>query len=288
MNALLTGANGFIGSHISQELKKRGYTVIPLIHENLTNVTFLTRFTEEISPKIIIHCAGYGNHSTQTSETEMVLSNILMLQNLIEATKQLKYSAFINVSTSSVYGRTRLPMKEHLPLNGESMYAATKIAGEKIAKHYAQTYKLPIVTVRPFSVYGEGEADFRFIPTIVKSIVTGERFPLDPLSNHDWIYVKDFVRGVMYAVEYAVKLRGQELNIGTGEQHTNKEVVDMLSAAAGKKANYSFSPRMRAYDGSNWTAHIKKLESLGFRQHYDIYEGLARTYEYYAARYKTT
>ena len=157
MKFVLTGGNGFIGQHLAEVLEKQGHAVNLLNRDMLSSIHDMTDELKKIAPDYIIHLAAYGNHFNQRDEAETLNANIIKLFKLLKASESIDYKGFINFSTSSVQ------------LDVQTMYSATKAAGEHICKAYAQKYNKPIISVRPASVFGEGEETFRFIPMVVHS-----------------------------------------------------------------------------------------------------------------------
>jgi nucleoside-diphosphate-sugar epimerase len=111
---------------------------------------------------------------------------------------------------------------------------------------------------------------------------TGKEMLLSPEPVHDWIYIEDFISGMLTAAEYAKP--GEIVNIGTGREHTNLQILETLQRIAGKQVKYKAST-MRDYDTTHWCADIKKLLSYGWKQKYPLGLGLAKVYEFYKAKY---
>jgi len=281
MNYLVSGASGFIGQWMTSRIQEQGDTVTALPHDMLHH-NKLKAFIYARKPDVIIHLAAYGNMRGQVDEQEIYNANVHGTWNLLTAIKDLEYKAFINISTSSVYGEKYTPMNESDSLNTRTFYGASKVAGEYLCRAFAHTYDKPIISVRPFSVYGEGEADFRFIPTVCRSILTGEKMKLYIAPPHDWIHVDDFVRLTLALVEHVGVLRGESVNIGTGTQTENWDVIKMLEEISGKKANLT-----EAIEGDNheWVAGKGVLKDWKLEPRIELYEGLKRCWRYYKEQY---
>ncbi len=237
--------NGFIGTALSNYLQERGDIAIGLGREIFRHKFFIHK------PDYIIHLAAYGNHSFQTDEEKTIHTNINfgfeMLQNSID----IDYKKFYNISSSSV----TLPQ--------QTLYSATKFSMEKIAEVFAAKYNKPIVNVRPYSVYGPGEATFRFIPKVIDCLLNGEEMIVDENATHDWIYIDDFIKAMLAG----------ETEVGTGIKTSNKEIVQMLEDISGKKLDY-VPGKFRDYDNSNWVA------AKGVK-HISLCEGLEKTFNHY-------
>lgn len=270
MRYLISGSHGFIGSRYGTLLLERGEVVRAIPRDLLLEKWNLKRYIQSEQPDFIIHLASYGNHSTQRDIEKTIEANIICTTNLFEACRDSSVRAVINTSTSSV------------GLDRQTMYSATKRGGEEIARHYAQEYNLPIVSVRPFSVYGVGEANFRFIPTIIRAAKYGGDLSIVEEPKHDWIYIDDFIQGVEKTIQNADKLRGGYIEIGTGKQYSNKDVFEAIQRIHSSKIPHKRAISMRVYDTKEWSeCDTTPLEAMGWKQEYSLGHGLELTYESY-------
>jgi len=269
--AIITGASGFIGRHLVNKLKENNQ-VITISHKPLLfNKVIL--LPSEID--YIFHLAGYGNHYNQNDEPMIIGANIDLLYKTLFSTDQFDYKAFINFSTSSV----TLPV--------QTLYSITKKAGEDICKYYAKKYDKPIVSIRPYSVYGSGEADFRFIPTLILNGLKGNKSKVVFEPRHDWVYVEDLVDALMLIVKNIDSLRGQVIPIGTGLSWSNEEVAQIIDEIFQKENTdyknifYDRAKDMREYDNKEWVADNTILRNLGWCPKHSLREGLVETFKYY-------
>lgn len=245
MNYVISGQSGFIGQAITNYLLDKGQNVVGIIRPY--SIFKLDQIFKENNPDYIVHLATYGNHCQyQRDFNQMVATNITGTYNLLEAADEWNYKVFYNISTSSV------------ALKIQTYYSITKLCGEMLAGLYDR-----VVNVRPYSVYGPGEAKHRFIPKVMECLRTGEQLTIDEEATHDWIFISDFI----------VALFAGETNIGTGVKTSNKEIVEMLQQISGKKLNYT-AGKVRSYDNNDWVAESGV-------SHIGIYEGLKRTYEHF-------
>lgn len=259
---LITGSHGFIGSAVIRHFLSKG-EVRSIPRDMLYDRWDLQRYIEAYQPNFILHFAAYGNHSTQIELGEIVEANIHCTLNLLEASKNVSYIGFINTSSSSV------------TLPKQTFYSASKMATE----YFCKAYDKPIVSIRPASVYGEGEAAFRFIPTVVRSAKEKKIFDLVPQATHDWIYINDFIAGIDTVLEQIEGLIGEHIAIGTGESHTNLEIVQAIERIHGSKIEYNLVESMRSYDNEHWVTNNSLLKLLGWKQRYALEEGLRRVYD---------
>jgi nucleoside-diphosphate-sugar epimerase len=269
MKYAVSGSKGFIGGNLCVNLLKEGHDVRAIPRDYLHSYYELKYFLEEFKPDVIIHFAAYGNHSQQKGLEKIVDANIGATINLLQASKGVDYKAFINTSTSSV------------ELKRQTFYSATKRGAEEICKAFSQEYNKPIVSIRPFSVYGPGEANFRFIPTVIRSAKYNGSFQLAPKPKHDWIYIQDFIDGIKAIIPETHKLMGKSIRIGTGTEYSNQEVVDIIESIHGSKLTYEITDKLRNYDCESWVADNTALKHLGWEQNHSLVQGLKETYEYY-------
>lgn len=243
----ITGSTGFIGSNIKNYLKTRGCKVMAIRDIcDFTHMVHKNEFT-------VIHCSAYGNHYNQPYLSEMLKSNVLDLRNLTNTIKENDTLVKVyNFSTSSVC----LPVQTY--------YSLTKHIGEKIIE---QLNDPRFVNIRPYSVFGEGEADHRFIPTVIRHLQSGETMDLVPNVKHDWIHIEDFINAMFDGYT----------EIGTGESYSNFEIVKMLEHISGKILYFVVKDNLRGYDCKNW----KSPKGV---PHKPLFERLKQTYDYYAKR----
>jgi nucleoside-diphosphate-sugar epimerase len=283
MKAAISGQSGFIGTHLSSALLSNGFQVARITQELLYSAKDLREFFLAEQPDYIFHLAAYGNMAHQKDKNITVFSNILGTYNMLSESITIPYRAFINFGSSSEYGKKEGPMRESDALLPWTFYGASKAAASQLAFAFRAHYVKPIMTVRPFSVYGEGEAEFRLIPTVIRALLANTAFPLEEGANHDWIYIKDFIEALMLIKDKAHNY--PFMNIGSGQMHTNKEICLALSKIAGRKYLATPFGKMRAADSNIWMADISQLVSLGWHPRHMLQEGLQKTYEYYKARF---
>ena len=219
MNIALSGSHGFIGGGLKKRLEFLGNTVFPISRELRLSPANLLMFMNQNMIDRVIDCAAYGNHSFQTNEDEVVKANVRGTYNMFQLIKRYNVP-FFNFSTTSHN------------LEASTFYGSIKSAGEYMLRAFVNTYKLPMVNIRPYSVYGEREWEFRFIPTITEKIRKGEEITVSDVS-HDWIYIEDFLDGFMEVFDHHEKYYGKAVGIGTGTRVPNMTVAETLMAIAG-------------------------------------------------------
>ncbi len=281
MKVLISGSSGFLGSHLCQALLSKGYTIGKITQELLYSPKDLQEFFDKEQPDYIYHLAAYGNMATHSDVSQIVFSNIIGTYNMLIASSDIDYKAFIFTSSSSVYGRKSKPMSEEDVVHPETFYAASKMSAEHLCSAFAKQNKKPVMNARLFSVYGEGEADFRFIPTVIKSMREKKPFPLDEQATHDWIHISDVVDALLLIAEKAKNLNDKTINIGTGRSHTNKEICEMVKKISGIQYLATPMTGMRKNDSEVWVADNSYLKRLGWYPHIMLQEGLQKCWEYY-------
>lgn len=238
---LVTGADGFIGSHLVESLVNLGYSVRAFVLYNSFNSWgWLDQVSPEIRESIeifsgdirdpygvkeamkgcdvVMHLAAliaipYSYHSPET----YVDTNIKGTLNVLQASKELGVGKVIVTSTSEVYGSARyVPINEEHPLQGQSPYSATKIAADQLAFSFFASFNLPVTIVRPFNTYGPRQSARAIIPTIITQIASGSRkVKLGSISpTRDFNYVEDTVSGFISAM-LSDKAMGEVINIGS-------------------------------------------------------------------------
>lgn len=273
----VSGASGFIGSHLRMVLEpKNEFVAIP--RKLLYSPKDLEKFFKKENPDYIVNLMAYGNMSNQDDVAQIVLSNYFGAYNMLSASKDIPYKKFIQVGSSSEYGLKDQPMRESDLPNTDTFYGASKLGATYLARAFA--VKKPVVIIRPFSVYGEDEADFRFIPTVIRCLLDGSKMELDPSPVHDWIFIDDLISGMLTGAEYAKS--GEIVNVGTGRETSNLEIAQILERISNKKLNYE----EKAIRGANhWSSDNSKLKSFGWAPKFPLGLGLAKTYEWYKAKY---
>ena len=263
----ISGSNGLIGSELMKIFGNKAKSIprqdLPFLHTEWKYDT-------------IIHCAAYGNHSQQTDLQETFYANVYNTFCLLESAKRCGVKNFIFIGSSSEYGKKTEPMKEDMTLDCDTMYSCTKVAGTYLTKHYSKYFNT--ITIRPFSVYGEQEANWRFIPTIINRIQNNESIDLFE-GTHDWIFNQDFCEGVKVCLDNIKNLNGQTINIGSGESFNNQFIVKALFNIAKKKVPIE-EYLAKVQDSSVWVANIDKIKSLGWKPKTDILSGLKKVYDF--------
>ena len=256
---LVTGADGFIGSHLTEELVRKGYEVRAFVFYNSFNSWgWLDQAPSEIRTELdvfagdirdphgtkkamsgcdaVLHLAAligipYSYHSPDT----YVDTNIKGTLNVLQAARDLGIGRVIHTSTSEVYGTARfVPITEEHPLLGQSPYSATKIAADQMALSFFLSFGTPVTILRPFNTYGPRQSARAVIPTIITQIANGERkLKLGSTRpTRDFNYVMDTVAGFIAALE-ARKCDGEVINLGSNFEISIGETASLIADLMG-------------------------------------------------------
>ncbi|MGV8155095.1 MAG: NAD-dependent 4,6-dehydratase LegB [Alkaliphilus sp.] len=317
---LVTGADGFIGSHLVEKLLGDGHKVKAFTYYNSFNTWgWLDTLTKEIINEIevfagdirdpngvreamkgtdeVYHLAAliaipFSYHSPDT----YVDTNIKGTLNVLQAAKDLKTSRVLITSTSEVYGTAKyVPIDEKHPYQGQSPYSATKIGADRLAESFHKSFDMPITIVRPFNTYGPRQSARAIIPTIITQLLAGkEEIKLGALTpSRDFNYVKDTVNGFI-EIAKEEKTIGEEINIATQQEISIRKLADELIKQINPNArivcdNQRLRPEKSEVNrllGSN--EKIKRLTN--WKPQYTFEQGLAETIEFFKQnldKYKT-
>ncbi len=252
---LITGADGFIGSHLAETLVKEGYDVKAFVYYNSFGSNgWLDRTDNEIKKQInffagdirdpngvrqavkdvdyILHLASliaipFSYHSPDS----YIDTNIKGTLNILQAARDFHIEQIIHTSTSEVYGTAKeVPIKENHPLSGQSPYAASKIGADQLAFSFYSSFNLPVSIIRPFNTYGPRQSARAIIPSVISQIANKEEFvklgSLHP--TRDFSYVEDTVRGFLSAIDNK-KTIGEIINIGSSFEISIGNTVKLIS-----------------------------------------------------------
>jgi NAD dependent epimerase/dehydratase len=240
----VTGAAGFIGSHLVDTLVRAGATVTAVVRYNssssIGNLAFLEKdvhsslrihagniedsdFTYKAleGHDVVLHLAALiAIPYSYEAPRSYVRTNVEGTLNVLEAARRHAIGRVVHTSTSEVYGTAlHIPIDEMHPLQGQSPYSATKIAADKLAESYYLSFGVPVVTLRPFNTYGPRQSARAFIPTIISQALRKDEIRLGSLTpERDMTFVSDTVAGFMAAAT-ALGVEGMTINLGTGESY---------------------------------------------------------------------
>jgi NAD dependent epimerase/dehydratase len=255
---LVTGAGGFIGSHLCEELVEAGANVRAFVRYNSSDsYGLLENLPQQIFREIelfpgdvrdatsvrkairgcdmVLHLAALiGIPYSYDAPESYVETNVGGSLNVLQTCLEQGVERLVHTSTSEVYGTARYaPIDEEHPLQAQSPYAATKIAADKLAESYYKSYELPVVTIRPFNCFGPRQSARAFIPAIISQILGGQKVCCGSLSPlRDYTFVKDTVRAFC-ACASVPGIEGQTINVGSGTRISMGELLESIMRRMG-------------------------------------------------------
>ncbi len=306
MTILITGADGFIGSHLTETLVRKGYKVrVFVMYNSFNSWGWLDTCEADVKGQfevfsgdvrdphgvkeamkgcdVVLHLAAliaipYSCHSPDT----YVDTNIKGTLNVLQAARELGVKRVIHTSTSEVYGTARfVPITEEHPLQGQSPYSATKIAADQLAYSFYASFELPVVIARPFNTYGPRQSARAVIPTIITQIANGKRqIQLGSVSpTRDFNFVQDTVAGFIAALDSDQGL-GEVVNFGSNFEISIGDTVQLIAEAMDAEIEI-VTDEARLRPGNSeverlWADNNKAKELFGWQQSYAGREGFKR------------
>jgi NAD dependent epimerase/dehydratase len=256
MRILITGADGFIGSHLTEKLLSLGHKVTALsFYNSFGFIGWLSDIKKKSNLKIIkgdirdlqfiesniknidavFHLAALISipHSYQ-SYNSYIETNIIGTTNILTACKKNNIKKIFVTSTSEVYGSAKkVPMSEDHSLNAQSPYAATKIAADQISISFYKSFNLPVTIIRPFNTFGPRQSTRAIIPTIINQLFSSKKIKLGNINTiRDFTFITDTVNGFISALK-AKKIDGEVINISSGFEVSIKQLINEIFKVAG-------------------------------------------------------
>jgi NAD dependent epimerase/dehydratase len=306
---LVTGAGGFIGSHLCEALIETGADVTGMLHYssrsdwsnlefldtphkqalrivagNIEDSDFVSRQVKKV--EVVFHLAALiAIPYSYIAPLSYVRTNIEGTLNVLEAARNWEIEKVIHTSTSETYGTAiYTPIDEKHPLQGQSPYSASKIGADKIAESYNLSFNLPVATIRPFNTYGPRQSARAVIPTIISQALTQPTIRLGSLTPvRDLNFVKDTVAGFIKLAESAEAV-GRVTNIGSGKGITIGELADIILGLLNvEKPIVVDDNRIRPEKSEVFTLicdNTQALEKVGWGPRYSLQEGLEATIKF--------
>jgi len=303
---LVTGAGGFIGSHLVESLVAHGARVRAFVRYNSRDDPGLLRMLPpgvlaqvEVIPgdlrdldavrramagqALVFHLGALiAIPYSYVHPAEVVETNVLGTLNVLLAGRETAPERIVHTSTSEVYGTAlKVPIDEAHPLQGQSPYSASKIGADKLAESFYRAFDLPVVTVRPFNTYGPRQSARAVIPTIITQALTQDEIHLGNLdARRDLTYVTDTVAGFLQAAQ-APGVDGDEFNLGAGAEIRIADLAAEIIALAGREVRVVVDPQRLRPEKSEvqrlLSDNARARHRLGWEPRVELKEGLEKT-----------
>jgi len=299
---LITGGQGFIGSHLARYLRDKGFKHIysasrttPVEQSNNDSINYyavdlrksneVDRLMQTIEPQVVYHFAADARPSRDIRDLQdMMDSNVNSLTNMLSCIvkNHINIVSFVYAGSCEEYGLHRPPFTENMVTDPISIYSGTKAASSALAKMFYNLFDLPIVTVRPSLVYGPGQSLRFFIPQMIDKVMANETFQMTfGEQTRDFIYIEDVLEGFM-KVAGSPALAGEVVNLSYGSSIEIKEIVKIMIEITGSKSVVQFGAipyrhnEIMSYEVSN----DKLTLATGWLPVVSIVEGLSKMISY--------
>lgn len=307
---LVTGAEGFIGSHLTERLVELGADVTALVQYNsFNNWGWIDTFDKNVldsikvetgdireldgmnriikGQEVVFHLAALiAIPYSYLSPMAYVRTNVEGTVNVLEACRNHDVQKIIHTSTSETYGTALyVPIDEKHPMQGQSPYSASKIGADKMAESFYKSFNMPIATIRPFNTYGPRQSARAVIPTIISQILAGKReIKLGSLTpTRDFNYVKDTAEAFIKIAE-SDKTIGEVINAGSNYEitigDTVKKIIDIIGSDVKIICDEERIRPEKSEVNRLWADNTKIKELTGWAPNYNIDQGLAETIEW--------
>ncbi|HUZ43082.1 MAG TPA: SDR family NAD(P)-dependent oxidoreductase [Acidimicrobiales bacterium] len=306
---LVTGAGGFIGSHMVRALLTAGADVyamsssvssvmpprladigsdLRLVEANITDRSAMEAMARTVQPELVAHLAAFTHVGKSFRRVdENIATNIQGTVNLLQALDG-RYERFVYTGTSEIYGDTPAPFREDGPVNPVSPYSVSKYAGERYALMFHQAYGWPIVCLRPFNAYGPWQTPDRVIPEIILTALRrGELLMTDGRQTREFNYVEDLAAGFVAALG-APGNEGSVINLGCGQEVSIRHLTTLVLELMGNpiQAQFGALAHRPTEIWSMFCDNTRARERLDWAPAHDLGSGLARTIEWYRSEWE--
>ncbi len=309
---LVTGAGGFIASHLVERLASEGAQVRAFVRYNSRNdVGMLKLIPADVFSQLevmhgdlrdveavrnavkgvdtVFHLGALiAIPYSYVNPREVFDVNVMGTMNVLMAAREFSVRRMVHTSTSEVYGTAQyVPIDEAHPLQGQSPYSASKIGADKIAESFYRSFEVPVVTLRPFNTYGPRQSTRAVIPTIITQVLTSDEVKLGSLDpSRDFTFVVDTANGFLRVAE-AENVSGDEINLGNDNTIRIGDLVEKICEIIGKKPKVVLDAQ-RIRPGKSevmklWASNEKAKRMIGWEPRISLDEGLRITIEWISA-----
>ncbi len=299
---LITGGSGFIGSNLAKRLVDKGFDTtlilrnesnlwrlkdilkkVKILNVDLLDKDNLIKSVTRLNPGIIYHLAAYGAYSYQNDPYKILSTDIFGTLNILDSCKDIDLELFVNTGSSSEYGFKKSSMKEGDILEPNSYYSIAKSTQTHLCNYYTKSFNLPIVTLRPFSVYGPYEEPGRLIPNIMKTFYQNSELKMVSRKIvRDFVYIDDYIDACL-KINTLKKYPGEVFNIGSGIQTNFSELIKSFQKVTKLKGNITWETNpKKEWDSQYWKSDTtKSLRLLNFKPKYSLDTGLQKSWKWF-------
>ncbi|HEY2814888.1 MAG TPA: GDP-mannose 4,6-dehydratase [Acidimicrobiales bacterium] len=304
-SVLVTGASGFIGSHLTRRLVDEGAEVhavtstvsavypqrlvglrdsITLHEANLMDRSAVDSVVKAARPRIVFHLGAYTHVGKSWSRVdECIQANVQGTVNLLHALEPLGYDRFVNTGTSEIYGDIEAPFREGAKVNPVSPYSVSKAAAESYCRMFHQSYGWPIVMLRPFNAFGPAQTPDRVIPEIIVRALRGQQLRMTSgRQTREFNFVEDLASGFVDAAN-APDVEGEIINLGCGEEVSMRELATTILDLLGNPIEAEFGA-LEHRPTEIWRMFCDSTKArtmLGWKPAHTLREGLDKTIAWY-------
>jgi len=305
-SVLVTGAGGFVGSHLVEVLVQIGAKVKAFVHYNSRNDWGMLKWADRgilnqvkvvsgdirdsdgirkiiKGQDIVIHLAALiGIPYSYVNPLDVAETNIQGTLNFLLAAKEFGIEKFIHTSTSEVYGTAQyVPMDENHPINPQSPYAATKASADQLVLSFYHTYELPVGIIRPFNIYGPRQSARSVIPSIIMQALTKNEIKIGSVStSRDLTYISDSVKGFIQFAE-CDRIAGEVVNLGSENEISVKNLIEIVEKNVNKKVKIIQEDQRKRPEKSEVQRLVSKSDKakilFGWKTETGIEQGIQKT-----------
>jgi nucleoside-diphosphate-sugar epimerase len=300
--ALVTGATGFVGANLVRGALARGADVHVIVRKaarlwrieellpqiqvhraDIADARAVGAAVKTASPHVVFHSAMAGGHPRNEAERdEMLRTSVFGTASILEASWNAGVARFVHLGSWLEYPSRASPLREDVPADPASFRGVAKAAATHLSRQFSRERSWPLAVLRLFSVFGPWETSTRFVPSAIRAALDGGALPLTPPGVcRDYVFVDDVVEACLLAAVADIR-PGEVINVGSGEEHSNEEVVALVERASGRAVSVRPGEHpLGPQDGVHCAAEIRRArEVLGWAPRHSLAQGITRFVEW--------